>query len=439
MLSLACVLAITTSLFGACAKKDNSTAQSGNGTAAQAGTKNVSMRFSWWGDDARHKATLAALDAYSQKNPNVKVDAEYMGYDDYNKKLLTQLAGGTAPDLFQFHRDWLPDVQSQGDLLADLGSFSSIDLKQYPDSLLKGSGSYKGKVYLAPASVVALSMTENKDFLAKYGVKEPDAWTWDSFIQAGKAIHQQDKNAYLTTADIDVLNVVFFSSYVSQKTGKSWINDDNTVNVTKADLTDGLQFISDLFSSGTMEPFGDSSMFTGKMDQNPKWVNGQIGALLDVSNAITRYKAAVPGAKFGVTALPVRKDAVMSGNDYSGNMGYSVNNKSANKDEAAKLLNWIINDKDAALTLTTVRGVPATTDGLKALTDAGKLDTDLAKAVDLGQKNSYTINMISSNTELMQIRKDVLQKVIFGKETPDQGADEILKGFDAKLKTLKAK
>lgn len=46
---------------------------------AFAADKNVTMRVSRWGGDSRHKATLAAVDAYAKANPGVTIEAEYGG------------------------------------------------------------------------------------------------------------------------------------------------------------------------------------------------------------------------------------------------------------------------------------------------------------------------------------------------------------------------
>ena len=50
------------------------------------------LRFVWWGSDARHEATLAAVARYCELYPNVQIDCEYQGYDGYQQKLMTQIA-----------------------------------------------------------------------------------------------------------------------------------------------------------------------------------------------------------------------------------------------------------------------------------------------------------------------------------------------------------
>ena len=56
----------------------------------------ITLRFSWWGSEDRHEATIAAIEKYEELNPNITIEYEYMGFDSYYQKLLTQLAGGPS-------------------------------------------------------------------------------------------------------------------------------------------------------------------------------------------------------------------------------------------------------------------------------------------------------------------------------------------------------
>src|SRR4030042_3262086 len=80
----------------------------------------VTLRFSWWGGDARHKATLEAIDLYMKLNPNVKILPEYSGAQGYLDKKKIELASGTAPDVVQIDFTWLEELISKGDFFVDL-------------------------------------------------------------------------------------------------------------------------------------------------------------------------------------------------------------------------------------------------------------------------------------------------------------------------------
>src|SRR5947209_14700543 len=74
-LCLAAALALTGSLATACGSSS-----SGSGGA-------VSIRFVWWGNADRAKATNSAVAAFEKANPSITVHTEYASYDAYFQKL----------------------------------------------------------------------------------------------------------------------------------------------------------------------------------------------------------------------------------------------------------------------------------------------------------------------------------------------------------------
>ena len=79
----------------------------------------VTLRFSWWGGDSRAAATLEAIELYESLNPNVKIEAEYSAFSGYYQKLITQLASGNAPDLYQVDQGWVAELHARGNAFAD--------------------------------------------------------------------------------------------------------------------------------------------------------------------------------------------------------------------------------------------------------------------------------------------------------------------------------
>ncbi len=237
-------------------------------------------------------------------------------------------------------------------------------------------------------------------------------------------------------ADIDVLNRLVLLEHLSQQTGGSIVNEDYTLNFTEEQMTASLQNILELYETGTFEPFGESAAFVGVMEQNTKWINGQLGMLLDVSNTSAKYKASIE-SDIGVMGIPRLEDAKTSGVDFSGNLGFCINDNSKYKEEAAKFLDWFANSSEASVIVLDSRGLPASTTAMKALQDNNLVDETAKKALEISSPDSYTINTISGNTELETIRKDILQEVIYGDLTPQDGAKEIITQYEKVLGDLR--
>ena len=86
------------------------------------------MRFAWWGGAARHAATLKATALFEQRNPGLKVKAEYMGFAGYLERLTTQIAGGSEPDVMQINWAWMAMFSKRGN------GFSNLDTQATPSS-----------------------------------------------------------------------------------------------------------------------------------------------------------------------------------------------------------------------------------------------------------------------------------------------------------------
>ena len=86
------------------------------------------FRFSWWGGDERHEATLETMKLYEASHPEVKLVGEYSGFDGYLEKLVTQLAGGTAPDIIQIDYAYLETLWSVQENFVNFRDQSLVDL-----------------------------------------------------------------------------------------------------------------------------------------------------------------------------------------------------------------------------------------------------------------------------------------------------------------------
>ena len=65
----------------------------------------ITLRFMWWGGDARNEATLAVIDQYEKLHPEIRIEAEMNSDQGYIDKVSTMLANGTAPDILQQNVD----------------------------------------------------------------------------------------------------------------------------------------------------------------------------------------------------------------------------------------------------------------------------------------------------------------------------------------------
>ena len=149
-----------------------------------AGQEPVTIRFSWWGGESRHKATLAGVEEFMKEYPWITVECEYSAWDGWQDKVATQLAGGTAPDLMQINWNWLYQYSGDGSKFVDLNQYSDIiSLENFPETNLEAMN-VGGKLQGVPISVSSKLYMFNKTTFDKAGIAVPT--TWDELLEAGR-------------------------------------------------------------------------------------------------------------------------------------------------------------------------------------------------------------------------------------------------------------
>ncbi|MEK3688315.1 ABC transporter substrate-binding protein [Paenibacillus sp. FSL R10-2736] len=425
------------SLLGGCSSGKSASDTSTNaGNAANAEEK-VTLRFSWWGGEDRHAATLAAIEAYKQVEPSVTIEAEYQGFDGYEQKIKTQLAGKTSADIMQLDLPWLQELTKKGDFFVDLKAQPEFDASGFDQGFLDNYGMYDGKLAAVPTGVNAYCLIINKSLADKLNVDSAAQWTWDSLLEAGKQLHAQDSSKYLLLTDHAALRQDMVTM-LKQRTGKQWVQEDYTLGFTKEDAAASFDWLYQAMQAGVYQPLGESDLFFGKIDQNPKWINQEIPIAPSMSSILPSLKTVLPEGTEVITALPViAKDAKDSGVLVRPSQLFAVSNDSAHKTEAVKFLSWFMNDPGAAAILGDVRSVPPVKASQEAAVTAGKIDAAITNAVELGLSHAGLVdNAVANNSEVQKIMDDIVQKVSYGKSNAEQAADELIASLTSKLKDL---
>lgn len=439
LISLSCTIFLIAGIFSGCKGSSDKTNSAANPTADA--KKNVTMRMGWWGSDARHKATLDALKMYTDKNPNIKIEGEYAAFDAYYQKLMTQFAGGTAPDIMQVSSTWLPDLSNFAgkQILVDYKTdkdVQSIKTNIFDPKILSDVCTINGKLLGLPTAInVDPALLINSDFFAKFNIPTNTVWDWDNLLSIGKEVHQKDSKVYLVHSEISIIRELF-TTYVSQKTGKQFITSDYSLGFGKDDIVDAYKYIQKLYADGVLQPYSDALAFDNKPAESPKWINGETGMVL---TPVGTYSAFNKGsAKYVGSKAPVAKGAKDSFLGLTSTMLLATNNSSANKKEAADFINWFFTDKDAVMTLGEVRGPQPTETGRKVLLDANKTDKNVNESIDLVSKQSGTAqNLLYAVATFQKVIDDSMQKVLFNKSTPDAAADELIKLLQQKCNESK--
>lgn len=194
LLTIGATIATTTLLLAGCGNGDTNgsadangdTGGSADGEAAGDEGEELTLTLAGWSLDTTPEFQTLA-DGFTEQNPNIKVElVEYADGEDYDTQMITDLAGGTAPDLYPlknlnkffmyYDGEQLLDVSDiTGDLPADISGLENYQVD--------------GTTYAVPYRQDAWFLYYNKDLFDAAGVDHPDgSWTWDDYGQAAKQI-----------------------------------------------------------------------------------------------------------------------------------------------------------------------------------------------------------------------------------------------------------
>lgn len=398
----------------------------------------ITLRFSWWGGDSRHEATLACIEAFEKENPNIKIEAEYGGFDGYQDKVSATLSGGTEADILQLDQPWMATFMAQNpNFFLDVREYEDvIDLSGFSQDFLDDFCVYGDKLVCLPTGTNALNFLANRSVLEDAGIEFSDVITWDDFYEQGKKVNQANPDNYFFNMDGGVTYYVT-RIYLMQKTNRQLINEDYTVGYTVDELEEAFAYTKKLYDDKVVIPYEESMIFKGAPQDNPKWNNDQLGCWLNWSstadqqqwgdNAVTLPYPCIEGApNSGVIVRPSQVLAV------SGNCEHPA--------EAMKFLDFMFNQESGILALKDCRSIPPTEIGRKILEENGLINEQASQAVELAMKNPGTPELdVPNTTEVMDTFGAVIEKMIYGQyESPRAAAEDAYKLMNDMLATVKA-
>src|SRR5690349_19390257 len=87
------------------------------GGSTELSNEPVTLRFTWWGSDARHQRTQQVITLFQKKYPNITVKGEFKDWNGYWDSLATTTAAQEAPDVIQMDELYLASYAQRGALL----------------------------------------------------------------------------------------------------------------------------------------------------------------------------------------------------------------------------------------------------------------------------------------------------------------------------------
>lgn len=149
----------------------------------------VTLQFQSLSDQPTTQAAVkSVVDEWNAENDDVQVEIVQAGWDGTFDKLITQFAGGTAPDIIHYEASSIVSFASDG-YLADLTEYIGDDLKDDISEGIWESVTQDGEIIAYPSTLQSYMVFANTDLLEAAGVEVPsgDTMTWEELQEIARA------------------------------------------------------------------------------------------------------------------------------------------------------------------------------------------------------------------------------------------------------------
>lgn len=297
----------------------------------------VEISFLNYSSNGGQEETLTAMvEAFESENPDIKVNVETLGYDDYFTQLATRVAGNQAPDVFELN---IENFRAY----ADKGAISELDTtdldisKIHPTTL--EAFQIGDKQYGLPTKFSNVVLIYNKDLFDQADQAYPTAsWTWDDELEAAQNIRALGDDIFGIFRPIQTWE---FYKTVAQN-GGSMMNEDQTAfTLNSAENVEALEMMIARINETNVTPTAEQMGGMGDWDL---FLSGRLGMIVTGIWAFSTYAdqatfdwdiAVEPGISSKATHF--FSDAVV------------VSAKSEEQEAAAKFAAFLSGSEEAAL------------------------------------------------------------------------------------------
>ncbi|MDQ3541897.1 MAG: extracellular solute-binding protein [Chloroflexota bacterium] len=307
----------------------------------------VELRMSWWGGDARHEMYNTLLDLYEERNPGITIAREYTDWAPYWERTATQVAAGNPSDLLHFNLLYTGQYARQG-IMLDLTPFvdtGTIDLTNH-DQVLVDAGKVDGTLYYICLGASSPCAFYNEVLFEQAGLSAPPAtWTWDDFVTTTTSASESLGDDVFGCSDAGG-NGELMEIMLRQR-GKSLVTENDELNFEAQDLIDWFGMWEDLRQTGAVPPVDLSLDIAAAGGVETSLIStGQSAMTFTNGNQLKIYQRTTED-ELSIAFPPNGPEGSQPGN-YIVAAFIGIAENSDAPEEAAKLINFMVNDPDAA-------------------------------------------------------------------------------------------
>lgn len=364
-IALLLVFGIGISLIG-CGQAGKGGADKGANKLKNNAKSEKTVTFYSWSTGSEQESDQSMCDQYEKTHPGIKVEANFIPYDEYLSKINTMAAANSMPDVFKMPEGNVLEWGTKGAVLdlKPLYAKAGVDLEKemIPNAIFQSGDNVWG----VGSNVTTLALFYNKKLLKENKIELPSTdvthpWTWDEFVKNAKKLTKDANGKTPDEKGFDDENVSVYGTMMPTAwnvfmplmyTNDAGIADqDGKKLLINGDAgTEVLQKIADLSLKEKCAP--TVAMTKGSFsDASAMLMNGQLAMMIDGAWALGTY--ANEGYDVGVAQIPMFKKVA----NMSWGAGICMSPKDANNKNAFDFLRYYT-DFNNAITASAKTGVP---------------------------------------------------------------------------------
>lgn len=393
------------------------------------------IRFSWWGGESRHQATVKAAELFSEKNPGLTVRTEYGAWSGWEDAAAAALYAGTEPDVMQVNWNWLTDFSSDSAGFLDLSTLSAyIDLTQY-DSDKLGMCTVDGELRCVPVSETGRVFFWNADTFAKAGIPVPQSFA--ALCAAGEIFRERLGEDYYPLALGWYDRMLFLVYYLQCRYGREWVVNGE-LQYSRDELEEGLRAVCMMEERHVIPPLkaiagGGADSF----DKDENWITGRYAGIYEWDSSAGKFVDSLAEGQTLTVGSYFTDIGAYHGGFSKIALGLAVTKHAKDPAAAARLISFLVSDSEAVKLLGTERGIPLNKRAYAVCREAGLLGDISAQAyAQMDQWTEYKIDPAFENAALKGVNgvyEDVFTALSYGELPVSQGADRLYAGIRAVL------
>jgi multiple sugar transport system substrate-binding protein len=391
----------------------------------------VELSVFWWGGDARGKLTEDVLALYTRKHPNVTFKHTWQANSGYIDKLNTNLAAGSAADIFQLDDNMLGGVAARSQTL-DLTNYVAakrIDTSKLSPSLVD-YGKVDGKLAALALAENTPGMVYSKTLVQKWGAEEPQiGWSWEKLISWATDFSSKTNYTVFGTMDPSADYKALWVWLRQQ--GKDFYSGTK-IGFSADDLTKWFQLWKDA-RDAKATPTADVIHVANAGDVTKQLVvTGKAATSFVWSNQMPELAKSTKD-QLGVVSYP----GDPKGQWARAALYFAGYAKTKHPGVVVDVMNFFVNDPDAGKILGTERGLPANTE-IRSTVQAALTDPNMKATVDFENAIQAKFGPApavppNGQSAIRPLFTQEAEKVQFGQLSPADAAKEFLQQAALKL------